>query len=497
MNQLQADSIALSIENLYHRYYDRDVLKGISFAINKGEICALIGENCAGKTTLLRIIAGFIIPKTGNISVCGRELNAGLQKRSSEREIYFIEQEPQMVEMLTVEETIFLGWELTTAKWAPTIRKREHQVMVQRAMEELGVMVPIDTRISELSLYDRKIVLLIRCFLQKVKVLLMDDPMLGFSKKQKLAFAEVIRKLSKSGLTVLFTSYQYGEIEMLAERIIVLSEGSVILDGALHENDDVKDTIYSITGLSKKNRYPKSVCKPGQLLFEMRDVSSTDGYLKEINLHFGEGEIIGIIPGNEKEKENLITLFTGESVPSQGLILWKGSECIFKSIEDAVRRGISFLSDRNVLNVYQDKSVEFYVALPNLDVILEGVYLSTKIIRDFVAKYLRRIHSGIVNIDDDAGRYSIGFQKKVSLARIVCTDTIFHVIVEPTAGLDNVSCIEIYNVINQLAIHHHGVVLISMSADELIGMCDRIYTIAEGRVKHEYKNNYSQLMCVQ
>lgn len=498
MNKYQADSVALSIQNLHHRYHDKDVLKEINLVIGKGEICALVGENSAGKTTLLRILAGSIIPKEGRITVCGSEMHANIQKNSSERGIYFIEQDPQMVEMLTVEETVFLGWELITTKWAPTVRKKEHQDMIKMAMEELGVRVSPRTKIADLSLYDRKIVLLIRCFLQKIKALLMDDPMLGFSEKEKRDFVEVIRKLSRSGMAVIFTSYQCEEIEALAERIIVLDEGRVMVDEILQGSGSAKDAVYSIIGYTKKNRYPKSVCKPGKSLFEMQDISSEDGYLKNINLQFKEGEIVGIVPGNEKEKENLIAFFTGAAVPMKGSVLWKGNKCILKSIEDAARRGISFLSDRNVLNVYQNKSVEFNVSLPNLDVLLPGPYLGTKIIREFVEKYLYRIHSGNVNIDTDVGRYSFGFQRKVALARILCTGKVFHVMVEPTAGLDGVSCIEIYNVINQLALQTHGVALISMNVVELTGMCDRIYVIADGKVQQEYnRSDFSNLKSIR
>ena len=498
MNKHQTDTVALSIQNLHHKYQDRTVLKEINLEIYKGEICALIGENSAGKTTLLRILDGSLSQEKGRITVCGRELNAHLRKRVPNSGIYYIEQEPQMAEMLTVEQTIFLGWELTTTKWIPTVRRSEHQYRIKKAMEELGVRISPHMKISDLSLYDRKIVLMIRCLLQKANVLLMDDPMLGFAEEQKCSFANLIQILSKNGMAILFTSYQSDEIEMLAERIIVLNEGRIISDETLHGNDRVKEIVYSIAGLSKKNCYPKSICRPGKPLFEMQDISSRDGYLKNIDIHFNTGEIIGVVPGNEKEKENLIALLTGAATPAKGSIFWKGNNCILKSIEDAARRGISFLSDRNVLNVYQDKSVEFNVSLPNLDAIFGGLYLKTKIIREFVEKYLNRIHSENINIDVDAGKYSYGFQRKVALARILCTSKVFHVMVEPTAGLDSASCIEIYNVINQLALHNQGVALISMNVDDLVGMCDRIYVITDGKVQQEYnRNNFSGLKCIR
>ncbi|MDD9375949.1 sugar ABC transporter ATP-binding protein [Streptomyces sp. ZAF1911] len=469
-------------------------LAGVNLVVRAGEIHAICGENGAGKSTLMKVLSGVHQHGTygGEIFYGGREVRFKGIRASEDAGVVIIHQELALVPGMSITENLFLGNEP---------RKRgaiDWKVAQRRAlelMEQVGLKEDPDTLIMDIGVGKQQLVEIAKAFAKDVKLLILDEPTAALNEADSRHLLDLLREFKRQGITSIIISHKLNEIEAIADSITILRDGRTIetLDVRADGVNEAR-IVRGMVGRELSSRFPDHTPDIGEVLFEVRDwtvrhpISTERLVCKGSNFTVRRGEVVGFAGLMGSGRSELAMSLFGRSygVWLGGRIFKNGAEIQVKSVSDAIKHGMAYVSeDRKAigLNLLDDIKTSVVAAKP-AKVTRRGVIDQVAEYR-IAEGYRRDLRIKTPTVDEGVAKLSGGNQQKVVLAKWMFTDPDLLILDEPTRGIDVGAKFEIYGIIQRLAAQGRGVVVISSELPELIGLCDRIYTMFEGTITGE------------
>ncbi|NBJ11660.1 sugar ABC transporter ATP-binding protein [Microvirga arsenatis] len=461
-------------------------LANVSLTVYPGEIHALMGENGAGKSTLMKILSGaYQADPGGEIRINGQPVAIDGPMTARHRGISIIYQELSLAPNLSVAENMLLGRE---HKSGPMVDRRSMEKACQDVLERLGVHFRASTKVSELSMAERQLVEIARALIANSRILVMDEPTTSLSSRETEALFALVRQLREDGLAIIYISHRMAEVYELADRVSVLRDGSYV--GTLVGDEiSAERLVQMMVGRDLSSFYKKehdAHQSRGPVMFAVRNMG--DGVrVHDCSFELHEGEVLGIAGLVGAGRTELARLIYGADRRTSGEVSLLGKRLSIHRPEDAIDSGIVYLTeDRKNLGLFLDLTVRENVNVSVLgrDARMGGV-LNLKAAKDRAAAAIRALGIRVAGDVVPVGSLSGGNQQKVLLSRLLETKPKVLILDEPTRGVDIGAKSEIYRLIDNLARNGVGVIVISSELPEVVGICDRVLVMREGRIAGE------------
>jgi putative multiple sugar transport system ATP-binding protein len=465
-------------------------LNNVNLRVRKGEIHAICGENGAGKSTLMKILSG-VYPHgsyVGDVVYDGQERAFADISDSEEVGIIIIHQELALVPMLSITENIFLGNEQSRRG---VIDWQVSRAKAKELLAKVGLTDSPDAPVGTLGIGKQQLVEIAKALSKEVRLLILDEPTASLNEKDSDTLLNLLLELKSRGVTSIIISHKLNEISRVADGITVIRDGSTVdvLD-CKAETVSEDRIIKAMVGREMSDRYPPRTPDIGEIIFEVKDwrvqhpTQRERAVIKGVNLKARKGEIVGIagLMGSGRT-ELAMSVFGGTyGQDITGQVLMHGKHVDTSSVQKAIKAGIAYVTeDRKGNGLLLDDNIKRNITLANLSGVSKlGVvdeHAEITVAADFLKK-LRIRAQGVTHV---VGNLSGGNQQKVVISKWLFSEPDVLILDEPTRGIDVGAKYEIYNIINQAVASGKCVVMISSEMPELLGMCDRIYVMNEGR----------------
>lgn len=458
------------------------VLRGITVEVRAGEILGIIGENGAGKSTFMKILAGIYAPSAGRILVDGREVAIRTAEDAKRLGIRLIPQEFNLVPDLNVYENVFLGNELRNR--AGLLDRRAMRRRAAEVLASLEVQVAPDARIDALNVAQKQMVEIAKALAFDARLLILDEPTTVLTRHEISLLFERMRALRARGVTLIYISHKLREVAEITDRVLVLRDGAFVClepTAAL----PVDEMARRMVGRELSQVFPDKRTGDGAVALRVRGLT-VPGVLHDVSFELHKGEILGFAGLGGSGRTEVAETILGVRRPSAGAVEVEGRPVRIREPRDAVRAGIGYLSeDRQGSGILTQHSLVANVSLISIRKYLRGGLIALRRERAAAAEYVQ--HFGIRTADLDARLESLsgGNQQKVSLAKTLDPGPRVLIVDEPTRGVDIAAKRDIYRFVHQLAAGGVSVVLISSELEEVIGMCSRVLVMRGGRLAAE------------
>ncbi|MCL2487888.1 MAG: ATP-binding cassette domain-containing protein [Oscillospiraceae bacterium] len=474
-------------------------LDKVSFDVAPGEIHALVGENGAGKSTLMNVLSGIYPHGTyeGDIVYDGEVCRFGNIRDSEKKGIVIIHQELALVPYMTIAENMFLGNErghVVKIDWDETNSKAAEY------MRMVGLNESPQMLIKDIGVGKQQLVEIAKALAKNVRLLILDEPTAALNEEDSKNLLEMLLRFKKEGMTSIIISHKLNEVEQIADSITVLRDGATI-ETLFKETGNITEEriIKGMVGREINDRFPKRESHIGEVTLEVKNWTAHHPLYRErkvcdgVNLTLRRGEVVGISGLMGAGRTELAMSIFGRSYGTDisGELLINDEPVIFKKPRDAIDRGLAYVTeDRKGDGLILSNTLRINTTLANLArTSLFGLVLDKDREIHFAEEYKTRFGVKAASVEQNAENLSGGNQQKLLLSKWMFTEPEILILDEPTRGIDVGAKYEIYNIINELVADGKSVLFISSDMPELIGMCDRIYVMNEGRMVDECINS--------
>ena len=479
----------LEVKNVTKTYPGVIALDDVSFDVEKGEVLALIGENGAGKSTVIKSISGAIQFDSGSIVIDGKEFDHMTPALARESGIGVVYQELNLVGSLSIMENIFLGEKIGGNHYGPDfveMKKRSEE-----AMSSLGVKIDVRTQVHMLSTAQMQIVEIAKAVVQNCKVLIMDEPSASIPMSEVNSMFEIIRKLKAQGVSVIYISHRLEELFEICDRVTVFRDGKFVITRNVADITK-QDLIKYMIGRELTEKFPIRNAKINETVLEVKDLCGNGDY--HINLQLHQGEILGLAGLIGAGRTELAKMLCGDVKPDSGVIAVNGKEMKAASCADAVDLGIGLVpEDRKSEGVFLGYTIEWNIPIMSMRKISKFGMIDFKKADKLTSTYVKTLDIKTPSVKQEVKNLSGGNQQKVVVAKVLAADNEILIFDEPTRGIDVGAKQEIYILMNRLVEEGKSILMISSDMEELLGMSDRIIVLHEGKVGGELeKHEFSQ-----
>ena len=485
------------MKNITKLYPGVKALDNVNLQVERGEIHALVGENGAGKSTLMNVLSG-TIPHgeyTGQIIYDGKECVFSNIHDSEKLGIVIIHQELALIPELTIAENMFLGNERAgrfgRIDWGETFRQAQEQ------MNRVGLKEKSSVLIKDIGTGKQQLVEIAKALSKIVKLLILDEPTSSLNEEDSKMLLDMLLGFKKEGLTSIIITHKLNEVAYCADRITVLRDGATIetMDNPEH-NIDEERIIRGMVGRELTNRFPaREHNVSDEVIFEARDWTVYHPVYTEkcvdshISFKVHRGEIVGFSGLQGAGRTELAMSLFGKSYGSRisGQELINGKEVHLKNEHDAIEHGLAYATeDRKVNGLVLEDSIAWNTTMAKLSRVSHRGILDVAAENRAAQEYVKAMDTKTPSIHQQAGHLSGGNQQKVLLSKWMFAEPDVLILDEPTRGIDVGAKYEIYCIMNRMVAEGKAVVMISSELPELLGMCDRIYVMNEGRMAAEF-----------
>lgn len=478
---MPVDTDILVMKGISKAFPGVQALADASLAVAPGEVHGLVGENGAGKSTIIKVLAGVYRRDAGSLSIRGQDFEQVSPQSVHDAGVRFIHQELHLVPHFTVTESVFMGQEVSGRFGLKRKAMRSRAEAFLR--DVLDTAIAGDTLIRDLGIAERKLVQIARALIDdKASIVVFDEPTAPLASGEIEQVFRAIRGLKERGIAMIYVSHYLGEITDICDRVTVFRNGrdvAVLEDVSEASADDI---IRHMVGRDIEALYPEKRHRAADAL--LRTSGLGDGVkFFDVDLEVGKGELVGIAGLIGSGREELTDSIYGLNPAASGGITMDGVPQVFASPSDAVRNGIVLVPrDRRHDGLVLDFTVSDNINLASLDEIAVSKLENRKAAAKRAEALSERIDIRPRKPDAVARFLSGGNQQKVVLARWLATGARLFILDEPTVGVDIGAKVEIYQLIERLAAEGAGVIVSSSDPAELLGICDRIVVLVRGRV---------------
>jgi ribose transport system ATP-binding protein len=475
----------LAMSGIHKRFSGVHALRGVTFSVGSGEVHALVGENGAGKSTLMKILSGAYTADEGEIVLSGERVAKPSPQQMIERGVAVIYQELSLASHLSVAENIYLG-NLPRSAYG-TVDWDRARTQASAVLQRLGFSIAPNARIDTLSVAQRQMVEIARALTRDARLIVLDEPsaVLGDAELEKLF--DVIRRLSREGVSFIYISHRLKEVFEIGHRVTVLRDGAVV------GSDDVGafDTaglVRMMVGRELEDLYPKRALKFGKVALGVENLHRS-GVLHDINLSVREGEIVGICGLAGAGRTELLRAIVGADPIDSGSVAFFGKPARVASPRHAIRLGVGLLpEDRKSQGLFLHHTVAFNVTIARLRNLTRGWLLRLRSEQRLVEGYIAKLNVRPPRATAQIRFLSGGNQQKCVLAKYLNAQCKILLIDEPTRGVDVGAKREIYQLLAELADREGAaIVMVSSELPEVLGLSDRILVMRQGRLSAELR----------
>lgn len=490
----------LEMKNIRKSFNGVCVLDGVNFTLGNNEIVGLMGENGAGKSTLIKILCGAYQKDGGKIILDGKEVEIFNTEHSQELGIATIYQELSLFPTMTIVENIFMHRELGKGKGKSLIKPLDRARMKKEAAkflrETLSLELDVDKRIEDISLAERQMVEIARAVYSNARIIIMDEPTAALANKEKERLFELIETLKKQQCSIIYISHHIDEVINICDRVAVLRDGHDVMDEQTKEID-IDDIINGMIGKSVENQYPKEKFNIGDVKLSIKNLTKKDMY-SDISFDVHKKEIVGIVGLEGCGKKDILRTLFGLEKPDQGEIFLNGEKLDIKNINTAMKKKIAFLpAERKTEGILGIKSTSWNMSIAALNKFTNKTFINRKKEIDTVKDYISNVRIKVDSPNQIIASLSGGNQQKVMLSRWFLTDPEVLLLEEPTRGIDVNSKTEVYKLIMNYVKNDKCVVMVSSEEEEVLGICDRIIVVRDGKISVIMKSEEASLMKIK
>lgn len=473
---------ALSVRGISKSFPGVKALDNVSFNVRPGTVHALCGENGAGKSTLMKIITGNYQPDEGTILVKGKETRVRNPIDARAQGIAMIAQELNYVPAMTIAESFFLGrlpMKFGRVDWG--YMRSE----ARRLLKEEGLDWSVNRRLGTLTVSEIQTLEIMRAVYHSADVLIMDEPTSAIAHKEVESLFRKINMLRSQGKAIVYISHKMDEVFELADDISILRDGTVVSEQRASDITPAQ-VIAGMVGRDLDHEsYPKEKVEIGKTIFKATGLS-TEHMFENINLEIRAGEIVGLAGLIGAGRSEVIRAIFGLDPLDKGEIEVDGKPVVLKNPRKSIANGVVMLSeDRRLVGIIPELSIRKNATLASLHKVIYGGYAHNKVERALVGEYFDKMRVKAPSQETKISNLGGGNQQKVLLARWLIAEPKVLLLDEPTRGIDVGAKFEIYKIMTELARQGQAILMISSELPELIGMCDRIYVMATGRLTGE------------
>jgi rhamnose transport system ATP-binding protein len=473
----------LSLEGISKTFPGVKALDGVALRLFPGEVTALVGENGAGKSTIVKILTGIYQPDSGAITLDGEPVSFPTPHAAASAGVTAIHQETVLFDELSVEENIFIGHAPRTRfgliDWKRM--RRDAAGMLAR----VGATIDPAVKLRDLGIASKHLVAVARALSIEARVVIMDEPTAALSHKEIAELYVLVEKLKADGKAILFISHKFDEIFRIADRYTVFRDGAMVGEGRVA--DVTEDALVRLmVGRSIDAIFPHRHADPGDVVLEVTDYSHPTEF-DSVSFRLRRGEILGFYGLVGAGRSEFMQALFGTTLPSRGSVAIDGTAATIRSPADAVAQGIVYVpEDRGGQGTVKGLPIFQNVTLPSLARVSRRGFL--RMAEEFTLSrdYTRRLDLRAASLDQDVGELSGGNQQKVVIAKWLATRPRVIILDEPTKGIDIGSKAAVHAFMAELAAQGLAVIMVSSEIPEILGMSDRVIVMREGRMVAEF-----------
>jgi rhamnose transport system ATP-binding protein len=455
---------------------------GVSFPLHAGEAHALVGENGAGKSTIVKMLAGVHRPDSGTLLLDGREVDFSSPADAKAAGIAVIYQEPTLFPDLTVAENIVMGRH--PRRGSGMIDRAAIRGEAERLFARLGVRIDPNRPARGLSIADQQIVEIAKALSADARVLVMDEPTAALSLVEVERLFAVARALRDEGAAIMFISHRFEEITDLCQRVTIMRDGKHVSTDAI-DDVSVDVMVRRMVGRDLAALFPKQEVKPGAVVLEV-DGLTREGVFRDISFSVRAGEIVAFAGLVGSGRSEVVQAVFGVDERDAGVVRLNGKKLRPNSPRAAMAVGMALVpEDRRQQGLVMDLSIERNVTLPRARALSTLGLLLGPSERQEALRWTERLRTKYRRLGDAVGTLSGGNQQKVVLAKWLAMAPKVLIVDEPTRGIDVGTKAEVHRLMSSLAAEGVAVVMVSSELPEVLGMADRVLVMREGRIVAE------------
>ena len=486
--------ILLEMKNITKTFPGVKALDDVNLQVEEGEIHALVGENGAGKSTLMNVLSGVYPYGTyeGDIIYNGEVCAFNAIKDSERKGIVIIHQELALIPYMTIGENMFLGNE-QGHKYA--INWNETYGRADELLRQVGLKESSRMLVKDIGVGKQQLVEIAKALAKNAKLLILDEPTSSLNEADSKALLDLLLKFKKEGMTSIIISHKLNEVTYVADKITVIRDGSTI-----ETLDKVKDNITEdrvvkgMVGRELSDRFPKRETKIGDVKLEVKNWNVYHPLYMErkvvdnVSIKVRKGEVVGISglmgAGRTELAMSVFGRSYGENISGQLFI--DGKEVHLHNVNSAIKHKLAYVTeDRKGNGLILSNPIRVNTTLANLGGVSKRGIIDKDLEYGVAVEYKEKLRTKCPSVEQNVGNLSGGNMQKVLLAKWMFADPEVLILDEPTRGIDVGAKYEIYCIINQLVAEGKSVIMISSELPEILGMCDRIYIMNEGKIVGE------------
>ena len=482
------DEIVFEMRHIDKLYGNNPANNDVSIHLKKGEILCIVGENGAGKTTIMKILYGLEPPTAGEIYVNGEKVHFHTPSDAMARGIGMVQQHFMLFEGMTVAENIVFKNEI---RKGPFMDRKRMNTAVKELSDKYGLKIDPEAKIDDCPVGLRQRVEILKILYQNAETIIFDEPSAVLTPLEVESLLQTIKDLAAAGKSIVLITHKLHEVMAVADRIYIMRGGKVVAE-RLHDETNQEELAYLMVGHHPSTREIPTL-KTGKTLLETKDLClHLDGrdILKNVNLHVNEYEVVGIAGVSGNGQTDLELCLTGLQKPTGGQVLLNGNDVTNQDVRTHRENGMAYISEdrylwgsapggtlpENAIMAKEDRS-EFS----------HNGFLKNQKINDYTNQLIERFDVKTSGLDQKIGELSGGNAQKLITAREIMMDTPLLICCEPTRGIDIGATEFIHNQILDKRENGCGILLVSSELTEIMSLSDRIYVLFEGQIAGEFK----------
>lgn len=474
---MSASTCALRMRGISKTFPGVKALCDVTLSVDYGRMHAIVGENGAGKSTLMKILSGAYLPSSGSTEVNGVEVRMRRPADAQRLGIRMVHQELNLVPDLTVAENVYLG--RMPRRWGFADRARMIRD-VEVVLKELGASIDPAARLGDLSISQQQLVEIAKAYAAGPRIIVLDEPTSSLSEHETAALFRILRRMRDQGLAIIYISHRLKEVLEIADDVTILRDGNLI-ETRPAEGISASEMIRCMVGREVTNVFPKTPSRIGAPVLRVEGLG--DGYnFRDIGFEVRAGEILGLTGLVGAGRTELARAIFGLAPVTAGRIEIDGREVRIGSPAAAVRAGIGFVpEDRKADGIVPSMSVRENISLPVLRRMSRFGRVSLGRDRELAARFVRELSIAPPDPERRIDLLSGGNQQKAVISRWLSTGPKVLILDEPTRGVDVGAKAEIHRIVGELVAGGLAVVMISSELAEVLGVCDRVVVMRDGR----------------
>ena len=472
----------LALANVSKSFPGVRALHDVSFSLYPGEVTALIGENGAGKSTIVKILTGIYIPDGGEIRVSGETQHFSSPRDSWGAGIAAIHQETVMFDELSVAENIFMGH----MPGGHLIDWRDTKAKARALLASIEADFDSDAKLKTLSVAQKHMVEITRALSHNANVIIMDEPTASLSRHEIDELFRIVAQLKAEGRAIIFISHKFDEIFRLSDRFVCLRDGEKVGEGMTKDVSE-PDLVRMMVGRPIDQVFPKRDIPLGQTVLEIDGLSNATEFA-DVSLSLRKGEILGLYGLVGAGRSEAMQAVFGMSKPTAGRVKMNGQELRIHEPIDAIHAGISYVpEDRQEQGAFLPLGIRENITMASLAGHVRNFLLSRSSEQSAARALGGRLSVKAAHWEQSLGELSGGNQQKVVIAKWLATKPRVIILDEPTKGIDVGSKAAVHDFIGELAEDGLAVILISSELPEIMGLSDRVIVMHEGRIAARFE----------